>query len=91
MKALTIGLLAVLLSGCGAKYNYSVEAAVNKMPESVRQKCEPIDKKLVKKEGEVDSVPMGDLLKAKDYLVGLYGECAERDAAKADWIASQGQ
>lgn len=85
MKSLMIGLLAVLLTGCGAKYNYSVEAAVNKMPESVRQKCDPVPKELKR------GANMGDQTKAYDNLVGLYGECAERDAAKADWIASQGQ
>lgn len=85
MKSLIIGLLAVLLSGCGAKYNYSVEGAVNKMPESVRQKCDPVPKELR------HGANMGDQTKAYDNLVGLYGECAERDAAKADWIASQGQ
>lgn len=85
MKYLTIALLAVMLTGCGAKYQYSIDAAVNKMPESVRQKCDPVPKDL--KHGAT----MGDQTKAYDNLVGLYGECAERDAAKADWIASQGQ
>lgn len=85
MKLVMIGLTAVLLTGCGAKYNYSVDAAVNSMPESVRQKCEPVPKELKR------GASMGDLYKAHDNLVGLYGECVERDAAKADWIASQGQ
>lgn len=85
MKHLTICLLAVLLTGCGAKYNYTVDAAVNRMPESVRQKCDPVPKDLKR------GASMGDQTKAYDSLVGLYGECAERDAAKADWIASQGQ
>lgn len=85
MKHLTIVLLAVLLAGCGAKYNYTVDAATNTMPGSVRQKCEPIPKELKR------GANMGDQTKAYDSLVGLYGECAERDAAKADWIASQGQ
>lgn len=85
MKTLTIVLLAAMLAGCGAKYNYTVDAAVNRMPESVRQKCDPVPKDLKR------GATMGDQTKAYDNLVGLYGECAERDAAKADWIASQGQ
>lgn len=85
MRALTIGLLAVLLAGCGTTYKYSVDAATNTMPGSVRQKCDPIPKELKR------GANMGDQTKAYDRLVGLYGECAERDAAKADWIASQGQ
>lgn len=85
MRGLTIGLLAVLLAGCGAKYNYTVDAAVNTMPGAVRQKCDPVPKELKR------GASMGDQTKAYDNLVGLYGECAERDAAKADWIASQGQ
>lgn len=85
MKLVIIAALTGLLAGCGAKYNYSVDAAVNTMPESVRQKCEPVPKELKR------GASMGELYKAHDSLVGLYGECAERDAAKADWIASQGQ
>lgn len=85
MRVLIIGLLAVLLSGCAPKYKYSVDAATNTMPESVRQKCDPVPKDLKR------GASMGDQTKAFDNLVGLYGECAERDAAKADWIASQGQ
>lgn len=90
MKHVTIIMLAVLLAGCGTTYKYSVDEAKTKAPESVKVKCDTIDKTLVKKDGQADSVPMGDLLKANDYLIGLYGECATRDAAKADWIASQG-
>lgn len=85
MRALTICLLAVLLSGCGTTYKYSVDAGTNTMPEAVRQKCDPVPKELKR------GASMGDQTKAYDNLVGLYGECAERDAAKADWIASQGQ
>lgn len=92
MKILMTVALVALLSGCGGTtFKYSVDAATQTMPESVREKCPTIDKKLVKKEGQADSVPMGDLMKSNDYLIGLYGECATRDAAKADWIKSQGQ
>lgn len=85
MKLVIIAALSALLAGCGSTYRYSVDAATNTMPGSVRQKCEPIPKELKR------GASMGDQTKAYDSLVGLYGECAERDAAKADWIASQGQ
>lgn len=92
MKNAIIAMLVTLVAGCssGPKYNVTVDAATTKAPEAVKVRCDPIDKKMVKRAGEKDSVPMGDLLKSNDYLVGLYGECATRDAAKADWIDSQG-
>lgn len=86
MKALTICLLAVLLAGCGTQYKFSVDQTANTMPESVRQKCDPVPKEVSRRENS-----MGKLYTAYDNLVGLYGECAKRDAAKADWITSQGQ
>ena len=85
MRTLTIILLSAALAGCGSTYKYSVDAATNTMPGSVRQKCAPVPKELQ------HGATMGDQTKAYDNLVGLYGECAARDAAKADWIASQGQ
>ena len=92
MKKVILVLLFSLVAGCSTtpKYNVTVDAAKTQAPEAVKVRCDPIDKKMVKRAGEKDSVPMGDLLKAKDYLVGLYGECATRDAAKADWMESQG-
>lgn len=86
MRTLTICLLAALLAGCGTTYKYSVDAGTNTMPESVRQKCDPVPKELSRERNS-----MGNLYTAYDNLVGLYGECIKRDAAKADWIASQGQ
>lgn len=85
MKILTVCLLSLLLPGCGATYKFSMDEAANKMPEDVRQKCDPIQKELQRGAG------MGNQTMAYDNLVGLYGECAKRDAAKADWISSQGQ
>lgn len=92
MKSVIIAMLVMLVAGCssGPKYNVTVDAATTKAPGSVKVRCDPIDKKMVKRAGEKNSVPMGDLLKSNDYLVGLYGECSTRDAAKADWIDSQG-
>lgn len=85
MKVMTIA-MAVILAGCSSapKYNFTVDEATNKMPEAVRQKCDPIPKEL----GQDAS--MGNQARAYDNLIGLYGECAKRDAAKADWIKSQG-
>lgn len=37
-----------------------------------------------------DSAHMGQLLVFSDQMVAQYGECALRDAAKYDWIKSQG-
>lgn len=92
MRALIALSVVLVLAGCGTKpeFTYSVDQAVAKAPASVKERCEPIDKKMVKREGQIDSVPMGDLYKQSDYLIGLYGECAARDAAKAEWMESQG-
>ncbi|MNC63654.1 hypothetical protein D3C76_388880 [compost metagenome] len=87
MMKVTLLAMAVILAGCSSapKYNFTVDAATNKMPEAVRQKCEPIPKELE------HGAAMGNQTVAFDNLIGLYGVCAERDAAKADWISSQGQ
>ena len=85
MKLIMIGLLAAMLAGCGTTYKFNVSQDANKMPESVRQKCEPIPKSLQR------GASMGNQTVAYDNLIGLYGECAQRDAAKADWISSQNQ
>lgn len=87
MMKVTLLAMAVILAGCSSaqKYSFTVDAATNKMPEAVRQKCEPIQKELQ------PGSTMGSQTVAFDNLIGLYGECAERDAAKADWISSQGQ
>lgn len=87
MKWMIIVAIAAILAGCSSapKYNFTVDAAANKMPEAVRQKCDPIQKELG------HDASMGNQTRAYDNLIGLYGECAKRDAAKADWISSQGQ
>lgn len=87
MRKVTLLAMAVILAGCSSapKYSFTVDEAANKMPEAVRQKCDPIPKELRHGAG------MGNQTVAYDNLIGLYGECAERDAAKADWISSQGQ
>ena len=87
MRKVTLLALAAILAGCSSapKYSFTVDAATNKMPEAVRQKCAPIPKELG------PGASMGNQTVAYDNLIGLYGECAERDAAKADWISSQGQ
>lgn len=87
MMKVTLLAMAAILAGCSSapKYSFTVDAATNKMPEAVRQKCEPIPKELH------PGATMGGQTVAFDNLIGLYGECAERDAAKADWISSQGQ
>ncbi len=92
MKRAILAVLLLAVAGCSSapKYSVTVDAAKTKAPESVKERCGTIDKKMVKREGVKDSVPMGDLLKSNDYLISLYGECAARDAAKADWMDSQG-
>lgn len=87
MRKVTLLAMAAILAGCSSapKYSFTVDEAANKMPEAVRQKCDPIPKELGHGAG------MGNQTVAYDNLIGLYGECAERDAAKADWISSQGQ
>ncbi len=87
MRKVTLLALAAILAGCSSapKYNFTVDEATNKMPEAVRQKCDAIPKELG------PGATMGNQTVAYNNLVGLYGECAKRDAAKADWISSQGQ
>lgn len=87
MKTIALLAVAVVMAGCSSepKYNFTVAEDKNTMPESVRQRCDPIPKELA------HGASMGRQTAAYDNLIGLYGECAKRDAAKADWIASQGQ
>ncbi len=84
MKTLTLW-CALLLAGCGTTYHAQVVQPSNPMPESVRAKCDLIPVELA------HQAHAGNALDAYDSLVGLYGECALRDKAKADWISSQGQ
>lgn len=85
MKVLIACLLAALLAGCGTSYKFSVDQTALTMPEAVRQKCDQIPKELQR------GASMGNQTTAYNNLIGLYGECAKRDAAKADWISSQDQ
>lgn len=78
-------LLATLLVGCGTTYKCEVTQPKNRMPESTRILCDPIPESL--KHG----ANAGNVVNAYDELIGLYGECALRDKAKADWVGSQGQ
>lgn len=85
MKPIMIGVLGVILAGCGTSYKFSVDQTALTMPEAVRQKCDQIPKELQR------GASMGNQTTAYNNLIGLYGECAKRDAAKADWISSQNQ
>ena len=78
-------LMMVILTGCGTTYRAEVAQPTNKMDTSVRERCQPIPVELQHKSH------MGNLETAYDDLIGLYGKCAIRDKAKADWIESQGQ
>ncbi len=84
-RAIMIVLCLVTLSGCGTLYQAMVAQPTNLMPESIRQKCEPIPVELAHK------AHAGNLMDAYDSLVGLYGECALRDRAKANWVGAQNQ
>lgn len=85
MKKLML-VATLMIAGCGTTPKAPtviVADAKPKSSESVKQRCEPLP-------GDIDGDAMGDLYKGYTYLQGLYGECAKRDGAKADWIASQG-
>lgn len=86
MKKLML-VAALMLAGCAEPPKPGptviVSDAKPKASESVKQRCDPLP-------ADIDGDAMGDLYKGYTYLQGLYGVCAKRDGAKADWIASQG-
>lgn len=86
MRALLVLVAALVIVGCSSapQYSFTVDSERDPAPESVKERCD-----LLPKEASGEA-PMGNILRAYDSLIGLYGICAERDAAKANWITSQG-
>lgn len=73
---------ALVLSGCARDHvTVRVDASRPVAPANVTTPCDPLPR-LAK------PAPMGDLLEHADLLIGMYVECAERDAAKAEYIKS---
>lgn len=73
----------LLLTGC-TTYEVRVDADVAKLDPAVAQKCDPVPAPPPR------GANMGQLYTYTGDLIGLYGECATRDAGKYDWIKSQG-
>jgi|GEM_PF-4594700 hypothetical protein len=88
MKMIILAFMSIILSGCGTPvphYNFAVDTPMQKAPADIKAKCDPVPKELQ------HGATMANQTTAYDNLVGLYGVCAQRDAAKADWLTSQGQ
>jgi hypothetical protein len=84
MKRILI-IAAVLLAGCQNTPQAKPDDNVLPLDPTVAQKCA-----IVPAAPPRDTADMGQLLEFGDLMVGLYGECATRDAGKYDWIKSQG-
>lgn len=85
MKRLLI-VTAILLTGCQNTPQQALPDA-NTLPldPTVAKRCDAVPAAPPR-----DTADMGQLLQFGDLMVGLYGECAVRDAGKYDWIKSQG-
>lgn len=87
MRAILLA-ASLLLTGCGTTYQVRVDADQAPLDPAVAERCDPVLQAPVPNaKGEI---PMGDLYQFANDMVGLYGECATRDAGKYDWIKSQG-
>lgn len=84
MKAILIA-AALLLVGCGHNPPAPVEPNTLPLDPATAERCDPVPDAPPR-----DTATMGQLLKFSDLMVGIYGECAVRDAGKYDWIKSQG-
>ena len=85
MKAFFVLTLALLMEGCAILPPVvPLEPIKPRMPADVRAVCDPLPG------GLKAGMSMGDLYEYTDALIGLYGDCALRDAAKARWADSQG-
>lgn len=80
--AAAVAAFSLALAGCATPAQIRVDADRVHMPANVRMRCEPLPV-------PGDQMNMGNGLEYTSTLIGMYGECAARDSAKADWIASQ--
>ena len=80
MRSVVILALAAALSGCGGGgFTWSVDASRPLADASLKTRCPKIP--LLDR-----PAPMGALLEHDDMVVGMYAECAQSNAAKADYI-----
>ena len=77
--------IALMLGGCTTT-TYKVDVTADKVPfdKTVAQQCDPVPATPPR------GSSFGTVYEFGNKMVGLYGECALRDKAKADWIKSQG-
>lgn len=73
--------IAIALAGCSAIEVKPDAIPVNPM---ISELCDLVP------DPPPRGAAMGDLYTFSHEMIGLYGECALRDKAKADWIKSQG-
>ncbi len=85
MKKTMLVATLLMLAGCAPRLapTVIVADAKPKASELVKVKCDQLPP-------DIEDDTMGALYRGYTQLQGMYGECAKRDAAKAEWIASQG-
>lgn len=84
-RLLPLIIASLAVSGCAASTpNARVDASRSIAPANLTTTCDPLPR-LGK------PAPMGALLEYSDMVVGMYGECARRDRAKAEYIKSMHQ
>lgn len=86
MKTILMLILAAALAGCGTTNTYKVTQQDDKVPvdPNVNATCDIVPDTPPRKSS------FGTVYEFANKMVGLYGECAIRDQAKANWIKSQG-
>lgn len=86
MRKVLILAIALALPGCGATNTYKnyVQDDKNPVDPNVNVTCDLVP------ETPPRSSDFGEVYEFANDMVGLYGVCALRDKAKADWIKSQG-
>ena len=83
MKYLALA-IALMLGGCGTTYEVRVDQDKVPLDKAVGEQCAPGPSTPARNSS------FGTVYEFANKMVGLYGECALRDQAKANWIKSQG-
>lgn len=84
MRAIIALCAALALSGCGTTYTYRLDQEKVPADPLVSEVCPIVP------DPPARGADFGEVYTFGQTMVGLYGECALRDRAKAKWIKSQG-